>query len=28
MFYALLQTSGVVNDHLANCFRYKELIYG
>ncbi len=26
--YALLQTSGVVNDHLVHCFRYKELIYG
>lgn len=24
--YALLQASGVVNDHLAHCFRYKELI--
>lgn len=26
--YALLQASGVVNDHLVHCFRYKELIYG
>ncbi len=26
--YALLQASGVVNDHLIHCFRYKELIYG
>ena len=25
--YALLQASGVVNDHLVHCFRYKELIY-
>ena len=26
--YALLQASGVVNDHLIHCFRYKELIDG
>jgi DNA-3-methyladenine glycosylase I len=26
--YALLQASGVVNDHLIHCFRYEELIYG
>jgi len=26
--YALLQASGVVNDHLVHCFRYKELLYG
>ena len=26
--YALLQASGVVNDHLVHCFRYKELIDG
>ena len=26
--YALLQASGVVNDHLVHCFRYKELIFG
>ena len=26
--YALLQASGVVNDHLVHCFRYKELICG
>ena len=24
--YALLQASGVINDHLIHCFRYKELI--
>ena len=26
--YALLQASGMVNDHLVHCFKYKELIYG
>jgi len=26
--YALLQASGVVNDHLIHCFRYKELMDG
>ena len=26
--YALLQASGVVNDHLVSCFRYKELTGG
>jgi len=26
--YALLQASGVINDHLVHCFRYKELLYG
>jgi DNA-3-methyladenine glycosylase I len=26
--YALLQASGMINDHLVHCFRYKELIDG
>ena len=26
--YALLQAAGVVNDHLVDCFRYKELMDG
>ena len=26
--YAFLQAAGVVNDHLAHCFRYKELMSG
>lgn len=26
--YAILQSAGVVNDHLVSCFRYNELRYG
>ncbi|MBI2034028.1 MAG: DNA-3-methyladenine glycosylase I, partial [Candidatus Liptonbacteria bacterium] len=24
--YAFMQAAGMVNDHLAHCFRYKELV--
>jgi DNA-3-methyladenine glycosylase I len=28
IIYAYLQSAGLVNDHLIDCFRYKELISG
>jgi DNA-3-methyladenine glycosylase I len=26
--YALMQATGLVNDHLVSCFRYKQLAQG
>ncbi|HOJ98971.1 MAG TPA: DNA-3-methyladenine glycosylase I [Termitinemataceae bacterium] len=26
--YAYMQSAGLVNDHLTDCYRYKELIFG